>query len=315
MSFWNGLHIVVTGGAGMIGVPLVRLLLERGAHVRVLDDFSRGFTRVPDAGYMEGDAADYETCKAALQGADGLLNLAAEVGGVAYNQTRHSEMFTRNLMLQAVPLVVAERLSIRTVQVSSVCIYAPEYACPAIEHSGSLGKPHRANFGYAMAKRFGERLCLGKDQIVRVRPSNSYGPLDYYGERAHVVPALIQRAHTEGHHLTLMGTGYETREFIFSEDVARGIAAAFEYGRSGSVYNLGTDGQTATNIMGLARLVIQMVTGRMAELTFDTSKGGGDSERCTDSHKALNDLRWRYEVALEEGLERTIADYRKRFVT
>jgi len=315
MTFWKGLHIVVTGGAGMIGTPLVRTLLERGAIVRVLDDFSRGTTEVPGAGYMVGDAGDYDTCEEALQGADGLLNLAAHVAGVAYNQSHHAEMFTKNILLQATPLVAAERLGVRAVQVSTVCVYDPEHACPADPANGLVGRPHKANWGYSMAKRYGEQLCLGKSDMVRVRLTNAYGPLDYYGERAHVIPALIERAHKEGHKMTLLGTGHEQREFIYSEDVAEGIMAAFKHGRGGArAYNLGTNGQTVTDMSSLARMIINMVTGKVAELSFDTTRGGGDRERCTDSHLSRTELGWEFRTKLEDGIGATIADYRRRFL-
>lgn len=313
MSFWRGQHIVVTGGAGMIGVPVVRMLVAKGVRVRVLDDFSRGSTRVNGALYTLGDASNLETCMDAMYRVDGLINMAAHVGGVSYNQGHHSEMLERNLLLQTVPLVAAERLDVgRVVQVSSVCVYAPEHQCPAREELGLDGQPHAANLGYSMAKRLGELACQILPNAVRVRPTNAYGPLDYYGRRAHVIPAIIRKAHEEGHKLTLMGSGQEKREFIYSEDVAKGIVAAYRLGRRGQCYNLGTGGQTVTDIANLARLIVRLVNGREAELSFDPAKGGGDMERCTASGLAAVDLGWHFRVRLEEGLAITVEDYLER---
>jgi GDP-L-fucose synthase len=313
---WNDRRIVITGGAGMIGASLVRQLLAAGAEVTVVDDFSRGSTEIEGATYVKGDVSNLNVCTEAFRAADGVFNLAAYVAGVLYNEEHHHEMFVNNVLLQTVPVVAAMKLDIRRfVQVSSVCVYAPEHNSPAMEWKGHLGIPVTNNYGYSMAKRLGELAVYGglsSDAFTIVRPSNCYGPNDYYDERAHVIPALIDKFHRGDGPVTVYGTGKERREFIYVDDVAQGMMAAYTYGQS-DAYNLGTDGSTCVSIRVLAN-AIRRLLGSKREIVFDASKGGGDTARWSDSTLATIDLHWRAQTGLVEGLWHTIQDYRARYL-
>lgn len=316
-SYWDGKHVVVTGGAGLIGAELVSLLLDAGALVAVLDDFSRGKTRVEGAAYFEVDAGDEHNCFTVLAAADAVFNLAAAVAGVEFNQAHHALMFWENLRLQAAPLMVAAQLGVpRFLQVSSVCVYAPGHTNPCREMNGQRGKPVMANEGYAWAKRMGERLAVwhafeGGPHVVIVRPSNTYGPRDYFDGRAHVIPAFIRKCFLDDP-IRANGTGREVREFVYAADVAKGMMAALEHGERGRAYNLGTDGNTART-MEVLLATIQDLTGSTAkEVVWAQDFDSGDNERWSDCQLARCDLGWEYDTSLEVGLARTIAWYKEQ---
>jgi GDP-L-fucose synthase len=312
MSFYAGQKVVVTGGAGMVGSSLVTELVRRGAHVLVQDDFSRGKTYVTGAQYVTTDAGSFYACKKALEGAFALFNLAAAVAGVEFNQHNHGLMFDANMRLQATPMLAAAAAGVpHVLQVSSVCVYAPEHNSPALEVNGRDGEPHPANGGYAWAKRMGERVALwaGLERAVIVRPSNIYGPRDYFDERAHVIPALIRKV-LRDETIRVNGSGYERREFIYVDDVARGMLAALEHGAHGEAYNIGTSGDTVVSIRQLVAL-IQQATGEYKPVAFAESYDPGDPMRQSDA-SALRALGWRHEVDLLEGLERTADWYKGR---
>lgn len=317
MSFFRDMSVVVTGGCGMIGSALTRLLLDAGAKVTVLDNFSRGNIQHDRAVYIGGDAMNLETCLEVFEGANAVFNLAASVAGVFYNETHQSIMFRDNLLLQTVPVLAAKRYKIPYFcQVSSSCVYSAHRNHPGLEEYGLVGEPEAANYGYAMAKRLGE-MAAGEwyPHSVVVRPSNAYGIADHYDDRAHVIPALIRKCH-EDDVVVVMGTGDEVREFIYSDDVATGMMAAVQYGHDGweHTFNIGTNGETRVTIGELVKLIMD-VMGISKRIVFKVDKVLGDKERWTSGFLAKRQLHWTYSVGLREGLERTIKDYRQRFMS
>jgi nucleoside-diphosphate-sugar epimerase len=310
LSYWAGKQTVVTGGAGFVGSHLVERLLSSGSDVTIIDNFERGHN-LDDRAHcldldIDRDPAAFELSLRELR-PDVIFNLAASVAGVLYNQTHNAEMFARNIALQTIPVMIAAHLQIpHFVQVSSVCVYAPEYAANANEKHGQLGEPVAANNGYAWAKRMGERAVLWSDlpHAVIVRPSNMYGPRDYFDERAHVIPALIKKC-LEDDVIKVHGTGHEVREFLYAEDAAQMLLKAVEFGRNRSVYNLGTNGKTKTSIADLL-LKIQAITQTIDKPIEFTGGQAGDQLRWSDCSKAISEFGLTQFTSLTYGLERTI---------
>ena len=313
MSFYAGQRVVVTGGAGMVGSALVTLLRDQGANVLVLDDLSRGSTKIDHVYYMRGDAGDLNTCKAVFR-LDGpvfaVFNLAAYVAGVQFNQSNQALMFERNVRLQTVPIQAAALAGVpHVLQTSSVCVYSPEHNHPAREADGHAGEPHQANNGYAWAKRMGERSVQWAelDHAVIVRPSNIYGPRDYFDDRAHVIPALIKKAITDDV-IRVNGSGYEQREFIYVDDVAKGILHALEHGAHHAAYNVGTNGETCISIRELVGLIQIATDTEDKEVVFTQDFDSGDPARRSDC-TAIKDLGWYPEIPLLRGLQDVVEWY------
>lgn len=314
MTFYANQRCVVTGGCGMVGSHLVEALLAAGAYVLVLDNYARGKQRLKEAQYIYGDAGHERTCIEAFRGAFAVFNLAAHVAGVGYNQRHQTEMFEKNIRLQTAPMVAAAAVNVpHVLQTSSVCVYAPAHNHPAKEESGHVGEPHVANAGYAWAKRMGERAAVwaGLEHCVIVRPSNIYGPRDYFDDRAHVIPALIKKAiHEET--IIVNGSGKEQREFIYVEDVARGMLTALEMGQHAGVYNLSTNGQTCTSIADLLWLIQQATETSAKPVQYTAAYDAGDAKRWSDA-RALSALVATTDpyCTLPEGIARTVAWYKE----
>lgn len=314
--FWRGKRAVVTGGRGMVGSFLVDLLLDAGTNVTVMDTGERGHNHNPGARYVDtrmSDVRQTSNCGAWFRNTDVVFNLAAAVGGVYHNLAHQAEQYAENMAMQTAPVLAAVQMDIPVfLQVSSVCVYASGYNSPAKEENGHEGEPEPANAGYAWAKRMGERMCHWafaptQTRYVIVRPTNIYGPRDYFDDRAHVIPALIRKFATLDH-VQVFG-GPQTREFIFAPDVARGMMAVAERGLRGEVYNLGTNGQTTTTISHLAE-TIQHATGSAASVEFVTTQPTGDQHRRTDATKVWG-LGWRHSIGIDEGINRTVEWYQE----
>lgn len=311
-TFWQGKRVAVLGGAGFLGSHVVDLLIEVGATVLVIDDMSRGHNIIDGAAYDMFDATVNKDLYFSLLDfrADTVLNLCASVAGVLYNQTHNAEMFAANLTRQTVPVEVCDELRTpRFIQVSSVCVYAPEYAAGAVEENGQLGEPVQANNGYAWAKRMGERVALWADlpSVSIVRPSNMYGSRDYFDDKAHVIPALIKKCLNDDV-IEVHGTGDEVREFLYVEDAARGLLAVAEHGGHRGVYNIGTSGITATSIKALLGEIQEITNSDQKKFVF-TGGDAGDSQRwskCQPLHKLEPNLPV---TMLRDGLRSTVEWY------
>jgi len=309
-DFYEGKHIVVTGGRGFVGSHLVDMLQQRGASVLVLDNGARGKNHNPLVRYADPRQADVTRrgVGAWFVTADVVFNLAGHVGGLYHNIAHQAEQFWGNMQTSAVPALEAAQESVPVyLQVSTVCCYASGYNNPAQEENGHLLEPERGNAGYAWAKRMGERVCewafeKAPTRYVIVRPTNIYGPRDYFDATAHVIPALIRKFSTQDE-VDVFG-GSQMREFIYVEDVARGMLQVAESGARGEVYNLGTAGATMVSIRVLAE-TIQRLMNHQGHISFVPDMPTGDEARSTDCEKAWT-LGWEHQVSLEEGLRKTI---------
>jgi GDP-L-fucose synthase len=319
-NFWKDKRACVVGGAGFVGIHLVKQLLDAGAIVTVLDNLSRGKKNSLPIGVPlhYGDCSNEGVCRDVFKDQQYILNLAAWVAGVDYNQKNQAEMYYRNWLAQMTPLLIAHEYGIeKYLNVSSVCVYAPEFNDPCIEGNGFRGEPTRANLGYSLAKRAGERMAVWYADAglhaVRVRPSNIFGPGDYFDERAHVIPALIKKAF-EDDEIVANGTGRERREFLYVTDAARGMMAALEHSEKGAVYNLGTDGATCISISKLTHAICTVAGCPEKPIVFKHKFDSGDGVRWSIAQLARDDLNWRFKVGIEEGLEKTVEWYKNEKV-
>jgi len=318
-KFYSGKKVVVTGGAGFVGSHLVEHLEQLGAEVVVLDNLSKGQNLPAKGQFLAADIGDFKQVSFWLKDAFAVFNLAASVAGVLHNMNHNLDMYNENILLQTVPVAAASAAGVpHFLQTSTVCVYAPENNAPSEEVWGLIGIPHQANGGYAEAKRDGERAVAWSDleHAVIVRPSNIFGPRDYFDEKAHVIPALIRRAIEEdGPELQLYGPPQATREFIYVDDVAWGMLYALAFGENGEAYNVGCNNALRPDVLenvitmeDLAEIILRQTDNWHKTIVVDESIGGGDSIRWADATK-LRSLGWQAKVDLQWGLYETVEWY------
>ncbi|MCP4083146.1 MAG: NAD-dependent epimerase/dehydratase family protein [Planctomycetaceae bacterium] len=316
-DFYADKNVVVLGGAGFVGRHLCRLLEGYNANVYVIDNLSRH----EDQGeqfeighYHKLDIMRYSKQTGILTkvmqhiNPFAVFNLAAACANVEYNQQHHNQMFLDNVRLQAVPVAICEHISTpHYLQVSSACVYGADANAPAMERSLG-GEPVEANAGYSWSKRMGERVVEWSNlkHAVIVRPSNIYGPGDWYDERAHVIPKLI-KGYSEGTAKLYSGGG-AIREFIYVEDAVRGMLHALEFGKHKTAYNLGTGGKTAVSLLTLHKMIARLLERPLPESVSEPEFDPGDNSRFSyrSGLEKLGKLGWKWETSMMDGLKRTI---------
>jgi GDP-L-fucose synthase len=156
-------------------------------------------------------------------------------------------------------------------------------------------------------KRMGELSCYairatyGYENISIVRPANIYGPHDNFGENSMVIPSLIKKG-VEDDEINVWGDGTPIRDFIYSEDVARGMLHMVENGHNDTV-NLGSG--VGVKISDIANTIGKYFD---KEVKYDKSKPNGDMKRLMSMRRA-HELGFNSRVKLKDGIEKTIEWY------
>jgi len=314
MNSFNRKNVAVIGGAGMIGTALCKKLLSVNASVHIIDNFSRGRSRIGGANVHLCDATSIDDLSNVISTIkpEYVFNLAAHVAGVEYNQSNQLEMYTMNTLLQTVPLLACERAGVRNfLQTSSVCVYGATTQNSATEtYLG--GDPVSANIGYSLAKRNGEKAVETSSiqRAVVVRPTNTFGIFDYYDKRAHVIPALIKKLLSADKVMEVNGSPDVVREFVFADDVADAMMLAMLNGNNRWAYNIGTGGETAVSIGDLVEIMMD-VSGIYKKVKWVDDFDGGDDRRSTNNER-IRSIGFRYSVSLRDGIEMSMNDYKWR---
>ena len=300
-------RICVTGGAGFLGQHLVRNLQSKGAH----DIF------IPR--YPEYDLVKSEDIARMLADAqpDIIIHLAAHVGGIGANLARPAEFFYDNLMMGVQLMHQAWQRGVeKVVALGTICAYPKFTPIPFKEEHLWDGYPEETNAPYGLAKK----MLLVQSQAYRQQygfnsifllPVNLYGPGDNFDlASSHVIPALIRKcieAKEQGaDEIVAWGDGSPTREFLYVEDAAEGIALATQYYNRSDPVNLGSNFEIS--IKDLTELIARL-TGFEGRVRWDTSKPNGQPRRKLDTTRAKEYFGFSARTNFEDGLRKTINWY------
>ena len=306
---------LVTGGAGFIGSHIAEALVKRGDEVRVLDDLSTG--RIENlAGFreridfVEGDVRDLATCRRAVAGVETVFHeaaLASVVRSVA-DPLLNDAINVRGTLNM---LVAAGEAGVRGfVLASSSAVYGDDPAAAKVE--GREGKPLSP---YAVSKLVGEKYgqvfhALHGLGAVALRYFNVFGPRqDPRSEYSAVIPLFIDKM-LRGERPTIYGDGGQSRDFVFVGDVVRAnLAAAASASAAGEALNIACG--LATTVKALVE-ALNGVLGTRLEARYAAPRPGDILHSSADISKAKRLMGFGPRTSFADGLEETVAWYKKR---
>ncbi len=272
-SEYKGKNVLITGGAGCIGSNLTKALIKaEAARIIVLDDLSAAekwnIPVAPNVVFIKGSVLDEEALKRAFsQKLDYVFHLAAHFANQNSVDYPETDLLVNGQGLLKVLEYSHLTKAGRVVFASSGCsVYGSEAPLPLKEDFVSL----HLDTPYQITKLLGELYCNFYHNhyglpVAIARYFNVYGPGEIPGAYRNVTPIFMWAA-LHNQPLRLLGTGEETRDFTFVEDIVDGTMRCGVIPEAvGDAFNLASE--TETKIIDLAKMVNE-VTGNTAEITF-----------------------------------------------
>jgi nucleoside-diphosphate-sugar epimerase len=329
---WKNRIVLVTGGASFISSHLVDSLLEKGAVIRVADDFSSGkisnleyplrknssnVWSSGDLSVLKGDLKERRFARLAMKDVDTVFHLAALHGGRGYIDTHPAQCCT-NMILDQLVFEEAQRAGVdRVCFASSACVY-PSYLQEETGSSYLLREEDAdpfvrdkafADLEYGWAKLMGEMALKAYHRQYGMKTSavrifTAYGPRE---NETHAIIALIAKAFVKMDPYSIWGTGEQDRNFTYVQDIVDAMILCAEKVEDGSPVNAGRDDRITIN--QAAELVFNAIGWRPRRVQHDTSKPQGVASRAADLTRARRVLGWKPRVSYVEGFKKTIEWY------
>jgi len=308
-------RILITGGAGFIGASLVRLALDRGYQVTVLDNLVAGRREHLDGlpvEFIQGDILDPGTVTRAIAGKGGVVHLAAQTGVPGSLRDPRADCETNVIgTLNVLDACRAEK-SRANASGHPRFVFASSNAPlgrqppPATEDKAPLPISP-----YGASKLAGEAYCLayhgswGLATIV-LRFGNVYGP--FSEDKGSVVAKFFKDIASSGQ-IVVDGDGQQTRDFIYVGDLCRAIFLALESDICGEVFQVATG--TETTIARLAELV-KLSSSADAAVTHGPARQADIRQNYSAIDKIRRMLAWEPEIDLSRGLALTMNWFSER---
>ncbi len=300
------MKLLVTGAAGFIGSTYVHLV--SGEHeVTVLDKLTYAGRRENLEGaqveFIEGAIEDPAVVREAMEGADAVVNFAAE-SHVDRSIEGQDPFAMTHVIGTGTLLEAARELGVpRYLQVSTDEVYG------SID-SGSFTEtsPLDPSSPYSATKAGGDLLVSAHAhthgiEAVICRGSNNYGPRQYPEK---LIPLCILNA-LHGDPLPVYGDGRQVRNWLYVEDFARAIHLVLERGTPGEAYNVG--GPDECENIEVVKRIIELTGADESLIEYVKDRLGHDRRYSLASDK-VRELGWEAQTHFAEGLERTVQWYR-----
>jgi dTDP-glucose 4,6-dehydratase len=309
------MKIFVTGGAGFIGSNFIRYVLEARKNLRIVNydklTYAGNLANLHSAAhhpgyrFVKGDICDAVTAEASMRGCDAVIHFAAE-SHVDRSIYEPAPVIQTNVTGTFTLLEVARRLAVaRFVHISTDEVYG-DIAPGAYASEDS---PLQPSSPYSASKGASDLLVrsyvrtYGFPALI-TRSSNNYGPLQFPEK---FLPLMITNA-LHDQPLPIYGDGKQQRDWLHVEDNCRGILAVLERGRIGEVYNIG--GSHVEENLAMAQRLLRLTGKPEGLLCYVADRPGHDRRYALNSRKIENELGWKPEISLEDGVRQTIEWYK-----
>jgi GDP-L-fucose synthase len=302
-------RILVTGCQGMAGWALVRELQRTG------------YTNVIAVDRTDCDLCNTEKVQNLFkkEQPEFVFHVAAKVGGIYANDLQSADFIYENLMMQSNVIHTAKVYGVKKLLFcGSACIYPKNAEQPIKESALLTGVLEETNKAYAVAKIAGVTMTqmyrkqYGCD-FISAMPTNLYGIGDNFNlEHSHVLPALMRKIHdaklSNSPFVEIWGTGEPRREFLYIDDLAKGLIFLMQNYDNAEHINIGT-GQDV-EIRELVQILTEVI-GYYGEIRWTVALNGVLQRRLDVSK--INDLGWSAKTSLVDGVKKTYQWYVNSF--
>ena len=310
------MRILVTGGAGFIGSHLCERLLADDHDVLCLDNFFTGrranIINLLDNHHFE--LIRHDVIEPILLEVDQIYNLACPASPIHYQYNPVKTVKT-SVMGMINMLGLAKRVRARILQASTSEVYGDPLVHPQPEEYWGNVNPIGLRSCYDEGKRIAETLMMDYHRQNKVdtriaRIFNTYGPRMLENDGRVVSNFIVQAL--RGEPLTLYGAGDQTRSFCYVDDLVEALIRLMNVADVHDPVNLGNPGEFT--IKQLAQEVVR-TCGSKSGVEYLSLPEDDPKQRQPDISRAQTLLGWNPTIPLNEGLEKTVADFRRRVVS
>tara|TARA_E500000178_G_C17032501_1_gene761307 strand:- start:1956 stop:2951 length:996 start_codon:yes stop_codon:yes gene_type:complete len=292
---------VVTGGAGFIGSNLVDRLVKEGQFVTVIDNLSTGrFSNIShhtkrDVKFINLDISNSKNLKKAIQGNSYVYHLAG-LADIVPSIENPKAYFNTNVNGTLNILNACKDLKIKKL------IYAASASCYGIPKKYPTNENSKIDpkYPYALTKLLGEQMVMHWAKIYNM-PNLSFRFFNVYGLRSRTTGAygavfgvfLAQRCANKP--LTIVGSGKQTRDFIYVNDLVEAIVlAAKKKNLRGQIFNLGSGIETSVNE------IAKIIGGEKIHIP---NRPGEPNRSQADIRKIKKELGWKPKILIKAGVK------------
>ena len=306
-------RVLVTGGAGFLGSHICERLVEQGCDVLCVDNYFTGKKANIEHLLLRPnfEAMRHDVTFPLYVEVDEIYNLACPASPIHY---QHDPVqTTKTSVIGAINMLgLAKRCKAKILQASTSEIYGDPEIHPQIEGYWGNVNPIGPRSCYDEGKRCAETLVFDYRRqhnmaVKLVRIFNTYGPRMYQSDGRVVSNFVVQALRNKP--ITVYGSGAQTRSFCFVDDLVDGMMRMMNthHDVTGPI-NLGNPAEMT--VRELAETIIAM-TGSTSEIIEHPAVEDDPKKRRPDISKAEEFLDWRPVTPLPEGLDRTIAYFKR----
>ncbi|MBK9294814.1 MAG: dTDP-glucose 4,6-dehydratase [Oligoflexia bacterium] len=307
--------LLVTGGAGFIGGHFVKLALKKHPNLEIINldllTYAGNLENLSELKehkrhkFVKGNILDRSLVSELLaQGCDGVVNFAAE-SHVDRSITGPDAFIQTNIVGTQKLLEASRKASVkRFLQISTDEVYG------TLGDTGEFSEetPLAPNSPYSASKASADLICRAYHHtynmdVVVTRCSNNYGP-NQFPEK--LIPLMINNARAEKS-LPVYGDGLNVRDWIYVEDHCQGVLDVLMKGKSGEVYNIGSDNEWPN--IEIVKKLLNLLDKPQSLITFVKDRPGHDRRYAIDSSKIKRELGWKPSYDFETGLKKTVQWY------
>ena len=306
---FKGKRVLVTGGTGLVGREVCRLLVEMGSQVTSISMDNLKIS--PDINYWKVDLFDFNLCKKIIKDFDHVFHLAGVKGNPLLSSIRPSKFLVPILMMNTHVLEAARLNHIPyLLYTSSIGAYPPGEFKEKFIYSAEAKYPTPMDGYPGWAKLMGEMQIdayrRSQERVegwVVVRLGSTYGPGDNFDpDNAMVIPSLMAKITRGDNPLKIIGDGLQVRDFLYSTDAAVGIILA---SRSNVLPYVNIGSGKGHSIRQLLEMLQQM---RPFRITYDNTNFHSNQScrtKVLNTEYATEELNFVPRVSLKEGLLKT----------
>jgi UDP-glucose 4-epimerase len=298
------MRVLVTGGAGFIGSHVVKLLMEKGHEVIVLDNLSTGSLSVLEEGVQTiiANIIDENIVKQiSIQKVDAIIHLAAQTSGTISSQQPIVDMRS-NIEGTLNMLLLARKLQVKSFVFASTADVYGDTSIPTKESS-----PLHPTTPYGISKQTAEiytKYFCGKYKIkyAILRYASVYGPMIQGHGKGGVINTFCEQL-LKNEQPTIYGDGNQTRDFVHVSDIAE--ATVMSLGTENAVCNVGSSQQVRVNQI---YRFIKEILGSQINPKYVNRRDGDIKHSCLDHRQIMETIGWKPSINLVKGIKMLIED-------